>query len=188
MTVETIKNELAQHLSAFAKLEVKHLEQINRIAELFVAVLKADQKILVAGNGGSAADAQHFAAELVGRYLKERRGLPVISLSTDTSALTAIGNDYGFQRVFSRQVEALGKPGDLLIVISTSGNSLNLIEAAKSARELGLQVVGLLGKDGGSLKALVDEALVAPSDATPRIQEIHEWIWHTWCALIDAHF
>jgi len=145
-------------------------------------------RILICGNGGSAADAQHFAAELSGRYVKERRPLAGIALSTDTSALTAIGNDYGFDRVFSRQVEALGRPGDLLVGISTSGNSANIIQAVAAAKSLGLKTLGLLGKDGGSLKDLMDESLVVPSEVTARVQEVHEMIYHFWCEVIDSHF
>ncbi|MCB1044281.1 MAG: D-sedoheptulose 7-phosphate isomerase [Acidobacteria bacterium] len=147
--------------------------------------LAQGHKILIAGNGGSAADAQHFAAELVGRYMKERPGLPAIALTTDTSALTAIGNDYGFDRIFSRQVEALGQPGDVFLAISTSGNSKNLVEALCVARDRQLSTIALLGKNGGAMRELADFSLVVPSQDTPRIQEAQEWIWHTWCALID---
>ena len=150
--------------------------------------LKRGGRILVCGNGGSAADAQHFAAELSGRYVKERRALAGLALTTDTSALTAIGNDYGFDLVFSRQVEALGRPGDLLVGISTSGNSANIIRAVEAAKGQGMKTLGLLGKDGGSLKDLVDEALVVPSIVTARVQEIHQMIYHFWCEVIDTHF
>jgi len=148
--------------------------------------LKRGCRILICGNGGSAADAQHFAAELSGRYVKERRALAGIALTTDTSALTAIGNDYGFDRVFSRQVEALGRPGDLLVGISTSGNSPNVILAVEAAKEQGMKTLGLLGRDGGKLQALCDEALVVPSPVTARIQEVHQMIYHFWCEVIDA--
>ncbi|MCE1228236.1 MAG: D-sedoheptulose 7-phosphate isomerase [Firmicutes bacterium] len=147
--------------------------------------LRRGCRILVCGNGGSAADAQHFAAELSGRYVKERRALAGIALTTDTSALTAIGNDYGFDKVFSRQVEALGRPGDLLVGISTSGNSPNVLLAIDAAKNLGLKTLGLLGRDGGKLKALCDEALVVPSPVTARIQEVHQMIYHFWCEVID---
>lgn len=150
--------------------------------------LRRGCRILVAGNGGSAADAQHLAAELSGRYLKERKALAGIALTTDTSALTAIGNDYGFDFVFSRQVEALGRPGDLFIGISTSGNSPNIIKAVESAKELGLRTLGLLGRDGGKLKALVDDALIVPSTVTARIQEVHQMVYHFWCEALDAQF
>ena len=169
----------------FFDAELDHvLAQADDMAER----LRRGGRILVAGNGGSAADAQHLAAELSGRYLKERKALAGIALTTDTSALTAIGNDYGFDVVFSRQVEALGRPGDLFIGISTSGNSPNVIKAVESAKELGLKTLGLLGRDGGKLKTLVDDALVVPSSVTARIQEVHQMIYHFWCEAIDAHF
>jgi D-sedoheptulose 7-phosphate isomerase len=166
----------------------REMDRILAQAEDMVERLQRGGRILVCGNGGSAADAQHLAAELSGRYVKERRALAGIALTTDTSALTAIGNDYGFDQVFSRQVEALGRPGDLLIGISTSGNSPNVLRAAASAKELGLRTLGLLGRDGGQLAGLMDEALVVPSTVTARIQEVHQMIYHFWCEAIDAHF
>jgi D-sedoheptulose 7-phosphate isomerase len=169
----------------FFDTELDHvLAQADDMAER----LRRGARILVAGNGGSAADAQHLAAELSGRYLKERKALAGIALTTDTSALTAIGNDYGFEVVFSRQVEALGRPGDLFIGISTSGNSPNILKAVESAKALGLKTLGLLGRDGGKLKALVDDALVVPSTVTARIQEVHQMVYHFWCEALDAHF
>ena len=169
----------------FFDAELDHvLAQADDMAER----LRRGGRILVAGNGGSAADAQHLAAELSGRYLKERRALAGIALTTDTSALTAIGNDYGFDFVFSRQVEALGRPGDLFIGISTSGNSPNILKAVESAKALGLKTLGLLGRDGGKLKAMVDDALVVPSPVTARIQEVHQMVYHFWCEAIDAQF
>jgi D-sedoheptulose 7-phosphate isomerase len=150
--------------------------------------LKRGCRILVCGNGGSAADAQHFAAELSGRYVKERRALAGLALTTDTSALTAIGNDYGYDLVFSRQVEALGRPGDLLVGISTSGNSRNVILAVEAAKAQGMRTLGLLGRDGGQLRTLVDDALVVPSPVTARVQELHQMTYHFWCELIDTHF
>ena len=174
--------ELKRH---FFDSEMDHvLAQAADMAER----LRRGCRILVAGNGGSAADAQHLAAELSGRYLKERRALAGIALTTDTSALTAIANDYGFDFVFSRQVEALGRPGDLFIGISTSGNSPNVIKAVESAKELGLKTLGLLGRDGGKLKGLVDDALIVPSSVTARIQEVHQMVYHFWCEALDAHF
>ena len=169
----------------FFDAELDHvLAQADDMAER----LRRGGRILVAGNGGSAADAQHLAAELSGRYLKERRALAGIALTTDTSALTAIGNDYGFDFVFSRQVEALGRPGDLFIGISTSGNSPNILKAVESAKELGMRTLGLLGRDGGKLKGMVDDALIVPSSVTARIQEVHQMVYHFWCEAIDAHF
>jgi D-sedoheptulose 7-phosphate isomerase len=187
-----MKTLLLQHVQeavalkqAFFAAEADHiLAQAADMAER----LKRGCRILVCGNGGSAADAQHFAAELTGRYVKERRALAGIALTVDTSALTAIGNDYGFDRVFARQVEALGRPGDLLVGISTSGNSPNVIRAVAAAKDLGLRTVGLLGRDGGQLKDLVDDSLVVPSQVTARIQEIHMMTYHFWCEAIDSHF
>lgn len=187
-----MKQVLLQHVRESVALKQaffeKEMDRIVAQAEDMAERLKRGCRILVCGNGGSAADAQHFAAELSGRYVKERRALAGIALTTDTSALTAIGNDYGFDRVFSRQVEALGRPGDLLVGISTSGNSPNVMRAVESAKELGLKTLGLLGGDGGKLKDLCDEALVVPSPITARIQEIHLMTYHFWCEAIDTHF
>jgi D-sedoheptulose 7-phosphate isomerase len=142
-------------------------------------------KVLLCGNGGSAADAQHIAAEFVGRYETERKALPSIALTTDTSALTALSNDYGFEHVFRRQVEAHASAGDVLVAISTSGNSGNVIAAMMKAREMGCSVVGLTGKKGGKFAALCDECVVVPSDRTARIQEAHITIGHIWCEFVD---
>lgn len=181
---EHVKESLALKQSFF-NLEMDHLvAQAEDMAER----LKRGCRVLVCGNGGSAADAQHFASELSGRYVKERRALAGIALTTDTSALTAIGNDYGFDHVFSRQVEALGRPGDLLIGISTSGNSPNVILAVQEAKQLGIQTLGLLGRDGGKLRTLVDDALVVPCPITARIQEVHQMIYHFWCECIETKF
>jgi D-sedoheptulose 7-phosphate isomerase len=187
-----MKDILLQHVQeaialkqGFFEREAEHIvAQAADMAER----LKRGCRILVCGNGGSAADAQHFAAELSGRYVKERRALAGIALTVDSSALTAIGNDYGFDRIFSRQVEALGRPGDLLVGISTSGNSPNVIAAVAAAKELGMRTLGLLGRDGGQLKGLVDDALVVPSQVTARIQEIHMMTYHFWCEAIDTQF
>lgn len=151
---------------------------VSHSIDIISSCLKRGKKILVAGNGGSAADAQHFAAELVGKYKVERRGFPVISLSTDTSIITAWGNDYSFEDIFARQIEALGKRGDIFVAISTSGNSKNLIQGAKSAKQSGMKVLGLLGRGGGELKNFCDIAIVVPSDNTPRIQEVHTLLVH----------
>jgi D-sedoheptulose 7-phosphate isomerase len=182
--LEHMKESLALKQSFFQQ-EMDHVvAQADDMAER----LQRGCRVLICGNGGSAADAQHFAAELSGRYLKERRALAGIALTTDTSALTAIGNDYGFDRIFSRQVEALGRPGDLLIGISTSGNSPNVILAVEAAKQLGVRTLGLLGRDGGKLRILVDDALVVPCPVTARIQEVHQMIYHFWCEAIEAHF
>ncbi|MDN0074644.1 phosphoheptose isomerase [Crenobacter sp. SG2303] len=158
-------------------------------AEQMVACLMNEGKILACGNGGSAADAQHFAAEMVGRFEKERPGLAAISLATDSSALTAIGNDYDFDMVFSKQVRALGHQGDILLAISTSGNSANVIEAIYAAHERGMSVVALTGKDGGKIGELLspdDLHLNVPADRTARIQEVHILLIHALCDAIDC--
>ena len=147
--------------------------------------LLGGDKLLIAGNGGSAADAQHFAAELVGRYRRERRGYAALALTTDSSVLTAWSNDVGFDTVFSRQIEALGGKGDILILISTSGRSKNLLAAAQTAKVMGIKVIGFLGKGGGPLKPLVDVACVVPSDSTPRIQEAHTLLVHSICEELE---
>jgi D-sedoheptulose 7-phosphate isomerase len=153
--------------------------------DLIVATVQKGNTVFIAGNGGSAADAQHIAAEFVGRFKKERRSYPAIALTTDTSALTAIGNDYGFVRVFSRQLEGLGGPEDLFIAISTSGNSVNLVHACAEARKQKMNIIGLLGNDGGLIKEFVDVALVVPTTVTSHIQEIHQQIYHSWCVAVD---
>jgi D-sedoheptulose 7-phosphate isomerase len=142
-------------------------------------------KLLICGNGGSASDAQHFAAEIVGRFEKERRAFPAVALSTDTSILTAVGNDYGYDEVFARQVDGLGRPGDLLIGISTSGHSQNVIRAVRRAQAISMQTIGLLGKDGGTLKTQVDQAIVVGNQTTTRIQEAHIFILHYWAWQIE---
>lgn len=180
-----ILQELDEHQEVIDKTILQCQEEIYFAADLVVNAMKRGGKLLLAGNGGSAADAQHIAAELTGRYLKERRALPAIALSTDTSALTAIGNDYGFLKVFERQVEAIGQRGDVLLAISTSGNSKNLISALEKAKEVGIKRVGFLGKDGGAMKELCELSVVIPSDCTPRIQEMHILMGHILCKMIE---
>ncbi len=155
------------------------------VAKACVDVYRNQKKILIAGNGGSAADAQHFAAELVGRYGFDRPSLPSIALTTDSSNLTAIGNDYGYEYVFSRQLEGLAQEGDLFIGISTSGNSQNVINAFTAAKERGVTTVALVGRDGGKMATMADYAVVIPSNATPRIQESHLLIEHIICDIIE---
>lgn len=150
--------------------------------------ISCGNKVLVFGNGGSAADAQHIAAEFTGRFVKERKGLPAIALTTDTSALTAIGNDYGFESIFSRQVEALARPGDLLIGISTSGNSANVLKALKAGKNIGCKSIGLSGRDGGEMNTICDLNIVIPSNITARIQEMHILIGHIICEALDDAF
>lgn len=159
---------------------------ILNAAELLRSTVAAGGKVLLFGNGGSAADAQHWAAELTGRYLRERAGLAAIALTTDTSALTAIGNDYGFDHVFARQVEALARPGDSAVGISTSGTSPNVRLALKKAKALGCRTVAILGRDGGTMAAEVDVALVYGAQQTPRIQEFHAVLGHLLCALVES--
>ena len=167
------------------KLTQSLARQIEEAAILIINALKNNKKILLAGNGGSSSQASHIAAEFVGRYKIERRGLPAIALSTDLSAITAIGNDYGFDIVFERQLEALANEGDVFIALSTSGNSKNLIKAFEKAKELNVNVIGLLGKDGGKMKNTSKVEIIVPSDNTPRIQEAHLMILHIICELVD---
>lgn len=164
------------------------LHELEKAANYMIAGLRMRRKILIAGNGGSAADAQHFAAELAGRFIHERKGLPVIALTTNSSITTAIGNDFGYEHVFSRQVEALGHQGDLFVGISTSGNSLNIINAMSMAQKNGLVTIGILGKDGGQIKDFCDLKLIVPSQNTQHIQESHIMIIHELCSLIDNAF
>jgi D-sedoheptulose 7-phosphate isomerase len=164
-------------------------EPTAEAAQLMINCLMNDGKILVCGNGGSAADAQHFAAEMTGRFEKERMELAAIALTTDTSALTAIGNDYGFDHIFSKQVRALGRPGDILMGISTSGNSANIIEAIHAAHERDMQVIAFTGRDGGKIAGLLkdnDVLLNVPHPRTARIQENHIVLIHALCDCIDS--
>ena len=173
-------------------LEVKrrffdaHTADVERAARLIAAAFKANRKLLVFGNGGSAADAQHITGELVNRFLQQRKGLPAIALTTDGGVLTCIANDTGFDNVFARQIEALGTKGDVCLAISTSGTSRNVTAACEQARKQGVTVVGFLGRDGGSVAALCDLALIVPSDDTQRIQETHNLIGHIICELVEA--
>lgn len=163
----------------------KFYPKVEQAAQMIRKALSAGKKVLVCGNGGSAADAQHFAAELVGRFEKERKGLPAIALTTDTSILTAVGNDYGFGRIFERQVEALGAEGDVFLILSTSGNSENILLAMKKAKEKGMASISFLGKGGGKAKGIADLDIIVPSDKTARIQEMHGLIIHILCSLLD---
>lgn len=181
---EILKNELDCHLQAAQEMP-KLFPQIMEAYTLLSACLNSQGKILICGNGGSAADSQHFAAELTGRYKRKRKGLAAISLSTDTSALTAIGNDYGYEYIFSRQLQALANPKDVLFGISTSGNSQNVILAMQEAKKIGCRTIALTGKDGGKMKELSDLNLIAPNSDTPRIQEMHIFIIHCLCEMIE---
>jgi D-sedoheptulose 7-phosphate isomerase len=164
------------------------IQDVQTAANLCVQTLKEGGKVLLCGNGGSAADAQHIATELSGRYKCERKGLAGIALTTDTSALTAIGNDYGFEKVFSRQVAAIANEGDVLIGISTSGNSQNVLEAFETAQAIGCKRIALLGRDGGKMAKECDHSIIVPLKDTPRIQEMHILIGHTICQIIDNNF
>lgn len=161
------------------------LDTIVEVAKECVTLYKGTNKTILAGNGGSAADAQHIAAELVGRYGFDRPSIPSLALTTDTSNLTAIGNDYGYDKVFSRQLEGMGQSGDIFIGISTSGNSANIINAFHSAKAKGIMTVALVGRDGGEMAKLADYAIVIPSNSTPRIQESHILIGHILCDIIE---
>lgn len=153
---------------------------------MLLETLQTGHKIFIAGNGGSAADAQHFAAELTGRFLLERNGYPAIALSTDTSALTAIANDYGFKKVFSRQLDALAVAGDCFVGITTSGNSENIVESFRVAKEKGVKILLLSGNDGGLAKNMCDVAIIVPSSVTSHIQEVHQIVYHAWCQSIET--
>ena len=181
----TVEASLDEHLEVFNSLVSVCSEHIVQAAEILVETFRAGHKLLLCGNGGSAADSQHIAAEFVGRYETERKALPAIALTTDTSALTALANDYEFERVFARQVEALASEGDCLIAISTSGNSPNVIAAVVTARDKGCKVIGLTGAGGKKLASLCDACVMVPSDRTSRIQEGHITIAHIWCEYVD---
>lgn len=182
---EEIKAQLKSHCDVMTALERELAPAIESAVLLLVEAFRDGKKILVMGNGGSAADAQHFVAEMVGRFKLERRALPGMALTTDTSILTAIGNDYGYDRVFVRQIEANAAAGDVVVGISTSGNSPNVQVALEKAAEMGCRTVALLGKDGGTIKNVADLPLVVPSNDTPRIQEGHIAIIHIICDLVE---
>jgi len=183
-----IEKSLEQHIEVFQTILTSEINSIRKCAGMITETLENGGKILICGNGGSAADAQHIAAEFVGRYETERRALPAIALTTDTSILTALANDYGFEQVFARQVEALGSPGDLLIALSTSGNSPNINTAVMSARRIGCKTIGLTGSEGKKLASLCDACIIVPAKRTARIQEAHITIGHIWCEIVDAKF
>lgn len=177
----TLHQTIQDHLDVISRLEAACGEQIARAVDLCHAALQAGRTLFFCGNGGSAADSQHLAAELVVRFTRERRGMAAVALTTDTSILTACGNDYGYERVFARQVEALGRAGDVLIAFSTSGNSANVLAAVRQAREQGLATVALTGAAGGELAALCDAGIAVPSPVTARIQEGHILVGHWLC-------
>jgi len=160
-------------------------DKIAQVSRLILAAFEQGRSLLIFGNGGSAADSQHIAAEFIGRFQKERRALPAIALSTDTSILTALANDYNFDTVFSRQIEGLGRPGDVALGISTSGNSRNVVEAIRKAKDLGMRTIALTGQGGGNLAGLADLCLAVPSKVTARIQEAHLLVAHVICELVE---
>lgn len=178
------ENGLAAHRELFDRMHQLRPE-IERAAALMAHTLRLGRKLLLMGNGGSAADCQHLAAEFTGRFRDERRPLAALALTTDSSALTCIGNDYGFEQVFARQLAGLAQPGDCAIGISTSGRSPNVLKAMERAQALGVKTVGLAGRDGGEMRALCDLCIVVPHADTARIQEAHIFIGHTWCELIE---
>jgi len=185
---DLIHKALIEHSEVVSELTSKHAKHIHELAVLLVETLRSGNKILLCGNGGSAADAQHLAAEIVGRFEVNRGPLPAIALTTDTSALTAIGNDFGFQEIYSRQVSALGRAGDVLVCISTSGNSPNIVQAAKVAESIGVAVAGLTGRAESELSKLADVCIRVPSDKVARIQECHITVGHIVCSFIDEAF
>lgn len=184
-SIGIILDALVQHKSVIDRVINESIDSITNCGNLILETVRSGGKILICGNGGSAADAQHIAAEFVGRFETERRALPAIALTTDTSALTALANDYAFERVFSRQVEALASPGDCIIAISTSGNSPNIIAAVMAARSKNCKVIGMTGNNGKKLASLSDACLLVPSNRTARIQEVHITVAHIWCELVD---
>ena len=183
-----IHKEFFEHIETSQKTMESLAQNIELAAKSCIKALKNNRKILIFGNGGSAADAQHIAAELVSRYKTERQALAAIALTTDTSILTAIGNDYGYERVFSRQIEALAQPGDIALGISTGGTSKNVTNALIAANQKNCISIGLSGRSGGDFNKLCNLNLIVPSDDTPRIQEMHIFIGHTICHLIDLEF
>ena len=183
---ERLSAIVAESLETKRKFFAADTSRVEQAAEMISAALKSGGKLLVFGNGGSAADAQHIAGELVNRFLQERKALPAIALSTDGGVLTCIANDTGFENVFARQIEALGRDGDVCIAISTSGQSANIVLACEQARSQGIKVIGLLGRDGGKVAPLCDLSLIVPSDDTQRIQETHNLVGHILCELIET--
>ena len=178
------KSGLEEHLELFNRL-AGLADDVAKAAALIASTVSNGNKVMFCGNGGSAADSQHLAAEFVGRFVKDRRPLAALALSTDSSALTCIGNDYGFDDVFYRQVVGLGKGGDCLVAISTSGNSRNVIKAVEAARAADIHIVGFLGRDGGALRTMCDIPIVVASPTTARIQEAHIFIGHTLCGMVE---
>jgi D-sedoheptulose 7-phosphate isomerase len=185
--LDSIKNQIKRSADLSQKLieNRSFLYEIEKAALKIIDTFRNSKKIMLAGNGGSAADAQHLAAELVNRFNFNRPGLPAFALTTDTSVLTSIGNDYGFENIFKRQIESIGNQGDVFIGISTSGNSPNIVEAFRGCREQKISTIGLTGSSGGIMKDLCDICIMIPSDETPRIQEMHILAGHIICCLVE---
>ena len=186
MTKDLIKQRIDEHLKLAEQIYESHCEQLMQAANLMAYSLKTGRKILFCGNGGSAADAQHLAAEFVGRFVLERQGMPAIALTTDTSIMTAVGNDYGFDKIFARQVQALGQSEDILVAFSTSGNSPNVLEAIKVARIKGIPCIGLTGHGGGKMSTECDICIAVDSKVTARTQEMHILMGHILCEILDG--
>ncbi len=187
--IDLVKQNFTQSIETKQNAQAALAEPITRAIELIVEAFSSGHKMLICGNGGSAADAQHFAAEFTGRYEMERTPLPAVALTTDTSALTAIGNDYGFDVVFSKQVEALGQAGDILYAISTSGNSANVLKAMEAAKARGMKIIIMVGRDGGKMAKLLSDSdvnLCVPAERTARVQEVHLLTLHTICDGVDT--
>jgi D-sedoheptulose 7-phosphate isomerase len=185
MIADIISSNIARSIEVHDRLRDACLPAANRAAEALVSTYRRGGKALFFGNGGSAADAQHLAAEFVGRFLVDRHPLPALALNANSSAVTAIGNDYGYEMVFARQLQALAAPSDVVVAISTSGNSRNVIEGVLCARRLGLFTIGMTGASGGRLRELVDALIAVPSEETPRIQECHILIGHALCDVVE---
>jgi D-sedoheptulose 7-phosphate isomerase len=186
MTTGVLRSNLERSVDVHRRFIEVCLPELVTAAEALVSAYRAGRKALFFGNGGSAADAQHLAAEFVGRYLRERRALPALALTVNTSVVTAIGNDYGYEKVFARQLEALAAPGDVAVALSTSGNSANVLEGIQRSRQLGLFTIALTGASGGKLKGHADVLIAVPSDETPRIQECHILAGHALCDAVES--
>lgn len=188
MKKEGVLKEITNHIEVAQSVSKLLPAVIASACQLVVDTIKSGKRVYLFGNGGSASDAQHIAAEFTGRYVKHRKGLPAIALTTDTSALTAISNDYGYERVFERQVEALAEEGDLLVGISTSGNSPNVINALAYGQSIGCKTLGLSGSGGGTMNICCDLNIIVPDNVTARIQEMHIMIGHIICGALDENF
>jgi len=185
MTENILRSNIERSIEVHSKLTSACLPALTAAANALISAYRSGHKALFFGNGGSSTDAQHLAAEFLGRYLRERSPMPAVALADNTAAVTAIANDYGYEHVFSRQLQALAVPGDVAVGISTSGNSKNVIEAIRSARKLGLYTIGMTGASGGQMRDLVDALIAVPSDETPRIQECHILVAHALCDVVE---